>query len=101
MKVKPKVLLTANTSWYLYNFRLQLLYDLVENGYEVECVAPVDKYSKLLIQKGFNFNAWYVDRKSINPFSELLSVFSLYKIYKNKKPYIVHTLQLKHAFMEQ
>ena len=95
MTIKPKVLLTANTSWYLYNFRLQLLYDIAENGYEVECVAPIDKYSKLLIKKGFNINEWKLDRKSTNPFSELMSVYSLYKIYKNKKPLIVHHFTIK------
>ena len=48
MTSASKVLLVANTSWYLYNFRLPLLRDLRAAGYQVEAVAPHDTYTAKL-----------------------------------------------------
>lgn len=47
------MLLVANTSWYLYNFRLPLLRDLRERGYQVALVAPRDAHTLLLEAEGF------------------------------------------------
>ena len=35
-----RIILVANSSWYFYNFRLQLLKDIRENGYEIYLIAP-------------------------------------------------------------
>lgn len=47
------MLLVANTSWYLYNFRLPLFRDLRERGYQVALVAPRDAHTPLLEAEGF------------------------------------------------
>ena len=68
MTSASKVLLVANTSWYLYNFRLPLLRDLRAAGYQVEAVAPHDTYTAKLQAEGFPVHNWQVARSSINPF---------------------------------
>ena len=50
-----RVLLVANTSWYLYNFRLPLLRDLRAAGYHVAAVAPADAYTERLEAEGIRF----------------------------------------------
>ena len=42
------IAITANTSWYLYNFRKNTILALLEQGYRVIAIAPVDDYSQKL-----------------------------------------------------
>ena len=51
-----KIAFVANTSWYLYNFRLSLLKEMVANGWKVFAIAPQDKYSSLLLLSVANFS---------------------------------------------
>ncbi len=92
---KLKVLLVANSSWYIYNFRLQLLRDLRKNNFIVEVVSPYDEFTHLIMENGFKVHLWGLDRKSVNPISELISFFRLFKIYKNSAPDIVHHFTIK------
>ena len=90
-----KVLLVANTSWYLYNFRLPLIQDLRANGYAVELVAPHDSYTALLEAEGFTVHNWLVARSSVNPFSEAHALVDLLRIYRREQPALVHHFTIK------
>ena len=67
-----KVLLFANTDWYLYNFRLPLASALRNRGCEVVLVSPPGEYSLKLQQAGFRWLALPMDRGSLNPISQIL-----------------------------
>ena len=82
----PKVLLVANTSWYLHNFRLPLLKDLRAAGYQVEAVAPHDSYTALLEAEGFTVHPWLVGRRSVNPLAEAHALVDLLRIYRREQP---------------
>ena len=43
-----KIGILLNTSWYIYNFRKNLILELLKNGYEVHTIAPFDEYSEKL-----------------------------------------------------
>ena len=47
-----KIIITSNTCWYLYNFRSRLIIDLIERGYFVHIIAPIDKYALKLEEIG-------------------------------------------------
>ena len=89
------VLLVANTSWYLYNFRLPLLRDLRASGYAVEVVAPHDSYTLLLEQEGFKVHPWLLARRSINPLLELRAIVDLLRVYRRERPALVHHFTIK------
>ena len=91
----PKVLLVANTSWYLYNFRLPLLKDLRAAGYAVAAVAPHDSYTGLLEAEGFSVHPWLVARRSINPLREAHALVDLARIYRREQPELVHHFTIK------
>lgn len=91
----PKVLLVANTSWYLYNFRLPLLKDLRAAGYQVEAIAPHDSYTALLQAEGFTVHNWLVARRSINPFHEAHALVDLVRIYQRENPDLAHHFTIK------
>lgn len=91
----PRVLLVANTSWYLHNFRLPLLRDLRAAGYQVDAVAPHDSYTALLEAEGFTVHHWLVARRSINPLREAHALVDLLRIYQREQPELVHHFTIK------
>ena len=92
---KRKILLIANSSWYIYNFRLPLLREIEGKGFNATIIAPRDEYSNLLKENGFKFVNWKLNRSSINPISEIFSIISLFKIIRNEKPTIIHNFTIK------
>lgn len=92
---RQRILLVANTGWYLYNFRLPLARFLRERDVEVVLVSPRDAYVERLRSEGFRWIELTLDRRSINPFRELLVVFRLAAIYRREKPSAVHHFTAK------
>jgi len=68
------ILATANTSWYLYNFRLKLLHRLRELGWNVVVAAPSDEYSSRLASEGFAVREVRIDSKGTNPLRDLATL---------------------------
>lgn len=84
-----RIAISANTSWYLYNFRKNTILSLIENGYEVIAIAPKDEYSNKLIALGCTFVDINIDKGGTNPFKDLSTFYSFCKIYKKNKPVMV------------
>ena len=59
------VTLSANTSWYLYNFRKSTIISFQKIGYEVFCIAPKDEYTEKLKSLGCNCLDLKMDNKEI------------------------------------
>tara|TARA_B100001250_G_C19749122_1_gene766824 strand:+ start:150 stop:1286 length:1137 start_codon:yes stop_codon:yes gene_type:complete len=95
MPKKTRILFLANTSWYLYNFKLPLFQAINNQDYDILLVAPSDSYSALLEDSGLKFIHWDLNRSSLNPFNAIYSVIKLIYIYINAKPDIVHHFTIK------
>jgi hypothetical protein len=61
-----KILLIANTDWYLYNFRLALAETLRARGDQVVLVSPEGSYVKKLKDLGFRWVGFPLKRRSLN-----------------------------------
>ena len=94
-KKKKKIIITANTGWYVYNFRLSFIKYLKNKDYDINIICPIDKYAEKLINMGFKIHDWKLNRKSINPINEFFSLIKLIKIYLKIKPQITHHFTLK------
>tara|TARA_Y100000589_G_scaffold332181_1_gene390021 strand:- start:4210 stop:5358 length:1149 start_codon:yes stop_codon:yes gene_type:complete len=94
-KDHTKIIITANTGWYIYNFRIDLIKYLNLKNYEMYIICPNDKYSEELKNMGFKVFNWNLNRKSINPLREFYSLLELIKLYSKIKPEIVHHFTLK------
>ncbi len=81
-KNKTTVALVANTSWSIYNFRLNLIKSLQKHGYEVVVIAPKDNFSAALISAGVSYYPIYMDNYGTNPISEIQIIKQLHRIYK-------------------
>ncbi len=93
---RKKILLVANTAWYLYNFRLPLARRLRDEGLEVVLVSPQDRYVQNLTAEGFKWVPLeQLHRSSLNPLRELLALWELLKIYWQEKPQALHHFTIK------
>lgn len=90
-----KILISANTDWYLYNFRLSLASFLRERGADVILVSPPGKYVDRIISEGFRWHEWKVGRQTIDPWKEINSILRLVSLYRQEKPDIVHHHTIK------
>ena len=89
------ILLVANWDWVLYNFRLPLARALEEQGLSVILVCPPGRYTQKILDLGFQWQPWKLDRRSIFPWRELNSIYELQKIYRNLHPAAVHHFTIK------
>ncbi len=90
-----KILLVANTDWYLYNFRRSLARFLTSEGFEVGLVSPPGNYAKLLQEAGFRWMGWEVGRQTLSPAGEISSLLRLARIYRQELPDLVHHHTIK------
>ncbi len=89
-----KILLVANTDWYLFNFRRSLAAYLRAAGHAVTLVSPRGPYVEGIQKLGFPWLEWPVGRKSAGP-GELLAVQRLARIYWRERPELVHHFTVK------
>ncbi len=92
-----KVLLFANTEWYLYNFRRSLAMALREAGHEVLLVSPPGPYGDKLRELGFRWIAAPMERRSLNPLRELSLLYWLLRLMKQERVDLVHGFTIKCA----
>ena len=90
-----KILLFANTDWYLYNFRLSLAKALQKQGYRVILLSPKGEYASLLEDAGFAWKEFHLSRHSMDPFRELGTLLRLVWLYGKEKPDLVHHFTIK------
>ena len=90
-----KILLFANTDWYLYNFRLSLARELRAQGHEVLLLSPPGSFQELLQAEGFPWTPFLLSRQGYNPFHELQSMWKLVSFYRKIRPDIVHHFTIK------
>ncbi len=90
-----KVLLFANTDWYLYNYRLSLAQALVEQGVEVVLVSPKGRYADRLQALGFRWIEMPLTRRGFHPLGEILVLLRLANLYRHERPDIVHHFTVK------
>ncbi|RJL38789.1 glycosyltransferase family 1 protein [Pectobacterium carotovorum] len=83
------IAISANTSWYIYNFRANTIKKLLMSGYSVLVVSPKDQYSSKLINLGCDYIDININARGKNPLSDLYSLFLFIKLYKNKKPDLI------------
>lgn len=92
--MNKKIVISSNTSWSIYNFRLNLARELKNQGYEVFIVAPYDKYTERLKEEFEYHNIW-MNNKGTNPIEDMKTTMEFYKLYKKIQPDIVLNYTIK------
>ncbi|NRP15019.1 glycosyltransferase family 4 protein [Marinobacterium sp. xm-a-152] len=86
MRKKKLLVITANTSWYLYNFRKNTILALVLSGYKVIAIAPRDEYSQKLTALGAEFQDIKIDQGGTNPWRDFITFLAFVKCYSRIQP---------------
>ena len=86
-----RVLLIANTGWYLRNFRARLVERLEAQGYTVILAAVPDEQTDTAFFRTRSFEPLRLSRKGRNPFSELLAVAGFVRLFRRVRPDLVLT----------
>lgn len=92
-----KVVLYANTEWYLYNFRRSLAFALRDAGHEVLLVSPPGPYGAKLEALGFRWVPAPMERRSLNPLKEAALLVWLMRLFRQEQVDVVHGFTIKCA----
>lgn len=90
-----KILILTNSIRGLYSFRAELTRELLDNGFEVLISAPYDVKAQYFVDEGCAFYDTKINRRSINPLSDLILFVKYLKLIKRLKPNIVLTYTIK------
>jgi glycosyltransferase involved in cell wall biosynthesis len=89
------VTLSANTSWYLFNFRASTIRALVAAGYRVVCLSPPDDYGPRLGQLGCEWYPLPMDNAGTHPGREMLLVVRFLRHYRRLRPAVAFHFTVK------
>jgi galacturonosyltransferase len=94
--MKKRVLLLGNHGFVIYNFRKELIQELLRNGYEVYISLPKDDDKvKTMISWGCQFIETNIDRRGTNPITDFKLILHYLKILRKVKPDVVLTYTIK------
>jgi len=96
MPRNEKIALVSRCAWTLYNFRSGLIRSLREKGVTViGGGAGGDGFEEKIRGLGVPFFDLPVDKRGINPVSDLKLFYTLYWWYRKERPDIVHHFTIK------
>jgi glycosyltransferase involved in cell wall biosynthesis len=90
-----RIAIVLNTSWNIYNFRMNFVRTLIATGYEVHTVAPVDDYTHFLTEAGCTHHPVKMDSRGANPIKDSALILELYRIYRRIRPDIILQYTIK------
>jgi glycosyltransferase involved in cell wall biosynthesis len=92
-----RIVLFANTDWYLYNFRRSLALALRDRGHDLLLVSPPGPYGARLQALGLRWEPVPMRRRSLDPLREAALVWRLWRLFRRERPQLVHGFTLKCA----
>ncbi|MCD6024343.1 MAG: glycosyltransferase family 1 protein [Fibrobacteria bacterium] len=92
---KPRVVFSANTSWYLFNYYRNTFAAFMDAGYEVFIAAPVDAYTEKLRALGCVHLPLPIKPHSKNPFRELAALVGFFRVYHAVRPDVAFHFTIK------
>ncbi|MDR7079138.1 galacturonosyltransferase [Neobacillus niacini] len=90
-----KILVLANFGMGLYNFRKELLQELIEQKSKVYLSLPNDEYVPKLKSLGCQFVETHLDRRGTNPMNDSKLLLHYIQMIKRIKPDVVLTYTIK------
>jgi glycosyltransferase involved in cell wall biosynthesis len=93
--LRPVACLSANTTWYVVNFRSRLITSLIDQGWRVVVLSPTDRHVSRLIACGAEHVPLKLDNAGTNPLRELHTLWSIRRTLKQIAPSVVLTFTPK------
>jgi len=90
-----KIILFANTDWYLFNFRRALADAIIADGHQVILVSPAGKYSVRFLEMGYDWRELAFDGGSKSLLGQYRLFRNVKKLYRDEAPDLVHHFTIK------
>jgi N,N'-diacetylbacillosaminyl-diphospho-undecaprenol alpha-1,3-N-acetylgalactosaminyltransferase len=90
-----KIVFLSHFDANLFLFRLPIMHALVNEGWEVIALCPEGDYHHRFVEFGVTHVSYDIDRGSLNPLREIVSIFSITRVLKDLRPDILHTFTVK------
>ncbi len=84
-----KIAIVLNTSWNIYNFRINFIKELLKLGHEVHTIAPIDDFSKELELIGCIHHNIRMDSRGANPIKDSALILELFMTYRKIRPDVI------------
>ncbi|WP_163848992.1 glycosyltransferase family 4 protein [Pseudooceanicola aestuarii] len=89
------VLITANSSWYVLNFRARLIRHLKADGHRITVLAPRDGYTERLRRLGVTFRPLTMDPQGTAPLAEGRLLLEIWRAFRQARPDMVLSYSIK------
>lgn len=89
------ITLSANTSWYLFNFRASTIRALVAAGHRVVCLSPPDDYGPRLPSLGCEWQPLPMDNAGTHPGRDLALLVRFLRHYRHYRPAVAFHFTIK------
>lgn len=90
-----RVLILVNRDFVVYNFRIELVEKLLEEGYKVYICSPEGPKISKVIEMGCEYIPISMERRGTNPIHDIQLMHTYHKIFKETKPDIILTYTTK------
>lgn len=95
-KIKPKkILFVVSGAKFFLSHRLTLAKAAQSAGFDVHVATPPSDLNTRIVQSGLSHHTISLDRGGINPFRDIMTVCSLWRLYRRLKPDLVHHVTIK------
>jgi lipopolysaccharide/colanic/teichoic acid biosynthesis glycosyltransferase/glycosyltransferase involved in cell wall biosynthesis len=95
MKPPLRLLFVDNSLDTFYSYRLPLAKAACRAGFDVHVAAPPGKCGDILREHGIKVHSVFMTRSGMKLHEEVRCVHSLYRLYKQVRPDLIHHLRLK------
>ncbi len=93
--IGQKILFVVNDDWFFISHRLPIAIKAKELGYDVHIATGAYAGPSKFEKYGFTHHVFSIARAKASPVQDLLTIFSLFSLYKKVTPDIVHHITIK------
>ena len=90
-----RIIFFSNSSWSIFNFRRNLIKNLINQNHEIFILSSKDSYTRLLKKMGCKFLKVKIQNNKINLLNDLLLLIKIKKIFSSIKPDYIFNFTIK------
>lgn len=92
---KPRLMFFVTVDWFFCSHFLGRAVAARNAGYEVLVLTDVDRHGEIIRNAGLRLLPLSINRGSVNPFSALMALLKILRVYHREKPDIIHQVAIK------
>jgi len=95
LQTLKKLIFVVNVDWFFLSHRLPIALEAQKQGFEIHIATRLTTRLPELEKFGFTVHPIKLDRSSIGPISAIITLLSIWKVFKTIKPDLVHLITIK------